>query len=142
VKCVSWLVLQGFLSFEPQIAGRPAVSSSSSPFLTKCATKPPTVKRKPRPRVRVVRTERDLRIPPEILESHLRQFLDSLSEFTETCKDDKDIWISRSESEYDLPELRYRVTKWTGDIHEVKGLEVDRVSCGNVMERQEIGVDL
>ena len=108
----------------------------------KFATKTPTVKRKPRPRLRVVRTERDLRIPREILESHLRQFLDSFSGFTETCKDDKYIWIARSESEYDLPELRYRVTKWTGDIHEVIGLEVNRVSCGNVMDWQRVAITL
>jgi hypothetical protein len=110
------------------------------PFPPKCATKTPTVKRKPRPRLRVVRTERDLKIPREILESHLRQFLGSLSGFTETCKDDKYIWIARTESERVLPKLRYRVTKWTGDIHEVDVLDVDRVSCGNVMEWQQLAI--
>jgi hypothetical protein len=63
---------------------------------------------------------------------------DSLGGFTDTCTDDKYIWIARSETEHALPSLRYRVTKWTGDIHEVDGLDVDRVSCGSVMEWQRV----
>jgi hypothetical protein len=92
----------------------------------------PKIKRKSKSRLRVIRSSSDLRIPPEIFNSYLNRFLDSLEGWTEVYKDDKYAWILTGNSEYHLPTVTYRVTRWTGDIHLVREFVADRLPIGNI----------
>jgi hypothetical protein len=94
---------------------------------------PPKVKRKPAPRLRVVRDQHDVRLTRQELMHALDSWLPTLGGCTYVVYDNKYAWISIGATERHIPCLRYAVRRWTGDVFEVTGVTIGKIACGNIM---------
>jgi hypothetical protein len=98
-----------------------------------------TNKAKSKPRLRVIQTEKDLRIPKDKFARFMDAWLASLGDGYYTIRDDKYQWICVSKIPCCLPVLSYYVVLRTRDVHPVEGLFVHRkVILGNVVEGRGI----
>jgi hypothetical protein len=95
----------------------------------------PKIRRVRKPRLRVIKSDKDIRIPPEIFDLYLARWVESLPGWIDIEKDDNYAFILMSKSYLDWQgDVRYRVTRHSGDIHEVKNFVADRLPIGNIME--------
>ena len=94
---------------------------------------PPRVKHKRKPRLRVVASDRDVRLTKTELQTALDAWLPTLGKHTVVVTDNKYVCVYISCSDRHMPVMTYRVTRWTGDVHEVMGSEVKKFACMDVV---------
>jgi hypothetical protein len=99
--------------------------------------KPKKVKRKTT-RLRLVRTDKDIRIPvipKEIFYSALKRFTDTIPKFDSWETDYTYIWIVTSTGPYGNPELPYVVVRRTGQVYPIGELSiVFKNPMGNIID--------
>jgi hypothetical protein len=100
-------------------------------------SQPPRVKRKPRARLRVVQTERDIRIPKSTFDAGLSRFLAKLREcyeYVDVLKDGHRASIFVAPTIRDIPRYAYVVRKKDSAIVDMSGCKRGKV-VGNVVSR-------
>jgi hypothetical protein len=95
---------------------------------------PPRVKHKRKPRLRVVASDRDVRLTKPELTCALNAWLQTLDGCTYTCTDRSYIWISVGLIDKHFPVLKYRVTRYSGVIRCVDGLISGKEVIGNILD--------
>jgi hypothetical protein len=94
----------------------------------------PKIKSKRKPRLRIVASDRDVRLSKAELQSALNAWLRTLDGCSYICTDRSYIWISVDLTDKHYPALKYRVTRFSGEIRYVDGLIAVREVIGNILD--------